>query len=163
MLCGFRALEDYNRKEENVYRISALLSAKPMEVADAVERMKEENRSCKEQLLGIQIRQMEEKAAAIPEGTELVFEFLEEADRLAARRFVNDAMERCNWMAGIFLGSDEKGYQYILGSKQEDLRAFSKEMHQALGGKGGGQKEMVQGTLPVSREEIETYFGVETE
>ena len=45
MLCGRRALLDYEIKDENAKRISALLCAKEYEVADAVERMKEEQAS----------------------------------------------------------------------------------------------------------------------
>ena len=43
MLCGFRALADALEKERNVYDISAQLSAKPYEVAAAVEKLKNEN------------------------------------------------------------------------------------------------------------------------
>ena len=39
ILSGKRALEDYNRKNADIYRISALLSKKPNEVADGVERL----------------------------------------------------------------------------------------------------------------------------
>ena len=46
-----------------------------------------------------------------------------------------------------------------MGSKHVDLRAKSREIHQALGGKGGGQPTMIQGTVTTSRKEIEAYFG----
>ena len=38
------------------------------------------------------------------------------------------------------------------------LRAESKVIHAALGGKGGGQPSMIQGSVPAKRAEIEAYF-----
>lgn len=42
MLSGSRALADHQQKEESVKKISALLCAKDTEVAEAVEKLKEE-------------------------------------------------------------------------------------------------------------------------
>ena len=47
----------------------------------------------------------------------------------------------------------------LLASETIDLRAESKVIHAALGGKGGGQPTMIQGSIPAKRAEIEAYFG----
>jgi len=39
-----------------------------------------------------------------------------------------------------------------------NLRDFAKEMNTALSGRGGGKEDMIQGTVSVSKEEIEKYF-----
>ncbi|MFR3392141.1 MAG: hypothetical protein ACLTT1_17280 [[Clostridium] scindens] len=66
MLCGNRALLDYEIKDENAKRISALLCAKEYEVADAVERMKEEQASLKGKLSSFQQKLLSYQAAQIP-------------------------------------------------------------------------------------------------
>ena len=66
MLCGSRALLDYEIKDENAKRISALLCAKEYEVADAVERMKEEQASLKGKLASFQQKLLSYQAAQIP-------------------------------------------------------------------------------------------------
>ncbi len=67
-------------------------------------------------------------------------------------------MEKCGGICAAFSGSDEGGYRYVMGSRSVDLRAESKTIHAALGGKGGGQPAMIQGAIPATRAEIEAYF-----
>ena len=51
---------------------------------------------------------------------------------------MNGAMERCDGVCGAFIGSDECGYHYILGSRNVDVREISKKLNQQFNGKGGG-------------------------
>ena len=51
MLCGFRALADYDAKEQHVKNISALLSAKEDKISQAAEHLKEECGRLKARLL----------------------------------------------------------------------------------------------------------------
>lgn len=156
MVCGFRALEDYREKEANVREISRLLSAKAGEVGEAVKRLWQESQQYRERLIRSQNRYLEGRLEEIPaEGNYLLFE--EELDKNVARRFVDTAKERCGGICGIFLGNDETGYQYTLGSRQENLREFLRGFHERFPGKGGGKPEMVQGTVQGSREELTAY------
>ena len=50
MLCGFRALADYDEKLKAVYSISEALSLKPEKTADGVKKLKSEQTSLKEQV-----------------------------------------------------------------------------------------------------------------
>ena len=74
------------------------------------------------------------------------------------RYLVNGAVELCGGMAAAFAGDDEKGYNYVIGSATIDLRAKAKEINGALGGRGGGKPEMIQGSVKAARAEIEKYF-----
>ena len=62
MLCGSRALADYDRKSESVRRISASLCAKEDEVAEAVEHLKEECAQLKAKLAEQQREMLRYKA-----------------------------------------------------------------------------------------------------
>ncbi len=154
MVCGFRALKDYRMKEDNVREISRMLSAKPEESAQAVHRLQDEARMWKEKFIRAQSRAMEQILEKLPESVENYVLFEEDVDKNVARRFVDEGKNKCSGICAIFLGNDETGYHYILGSKSADLKAYSKEFHEALGGKGGGKGEMVQGTVPASEAEV---------
>ncbi len=158
MVCGFRALKDYRMKEENVREISRLLSAKPEESAQAVHRLQDEARMWKEKLVHVQSRTMEQILEKLPESVENYVLFEEDVDKNVARRFVDEGKSKCSGICGIFLGTDETGYRYILGSESVDLKAYSRAFHEALGGKGGGKGEMVQGTVPASEKAIRDYM-----
>lgn len=158
MLCGFRALNDYNTKEQSVNKISVLLSAKPDGVYEAVANLKEEIRELKNQIIKLQDKQVANAVSNIAEDANIAILFEEELDMNAMRKFVNEAMEKCSGICGAFVGNDTSGYRYILGSKNLDVRTISKNLNDTFDGKGGGKKEMVQGSLFGTREGIEALL-----
>lgn len=162
MVCGFRALADYRTKEHNVLEISRLLSAKPYETAEAVKRLQKENQQEKDKLFRIQSRYLEMKLKELTgigrNSEKHILLFEDELDKNAARHFADAGMHMCEGICGIFLGNDRQGYQYILGSKNIDLREFLKAFHEEFPGKGGGKPQMVQGTAAGTKEMLEKYF-----
>lgn len=158
MVCGFRALQDYLIKEQNVREISRQLSAKPYEAADAVKRQQNEMQQLKDKLYRFQLADMERKLKEIPSDAEHYILFEAEMDKNTARKFVDAGKDICSGICGLFLGNDEQGYQYILGSTTADLKNLLKEFHTVFPGKGGGKGEMVQGTVLGECEKIKAYF-----
>ena len=158
MLCGLDALDDYNARCANISSISGLLSAKPMEVSQATARLWKEHEELKYKINGLYRKLTEIKIAAVEEteGNLVLFESDLDMDNL--RELINAAKDKCSGIAAGFIGDDENGYRYILGSRTVDLRANSKAINAAIEGKGGGQKEMIQGTARASEETIRKYF-----
>ena len=154
LLAGDRALRDYREKEASVKAISVLLSAKESVVADAVERLKQENFRLTGQLMALNRALIRDKAAAVPEGSASPVFFEESLDADTGREFVNLLTARCTGIACVFMGNDESGYRYIFGSKTEDTRPLCKELNGQFGGKGGGKPEMVQGSLSGTQEDL---------
>ena len=163
LVCGMDALEEVRRRQESVAAISNLLSAKRDQVAPAVERLLEQQSAQKERLalLGTELARL--KAAQIPEteGNLCVFDSV--LDEISLRELVNLLADRCGGMAGAFSGSDETGYRYIIGSRHLDLRADSRHINAAIGGKGGGSPEMIQGRASGSEAQIRAFFEGGTE
>lgn len=158
MLCGFRALKDYNRKEESVAAISGRLSAKQEDVVQAVCRLETEIAEQKEKIKRLQEQYLKLRLCEVTPDTPAVLLFEEELDPAAMRRFVNDAMEITEGICGVFVGSDKAGYRYVLGSTGRNITALAKEINQVCSGKGGGKPPMVQGSLTGKRKQIEKVF-----
>lgn len=154
IVCGSRALADYRQKQQSVTEVSVALSAKPELIGEAVRHLKEQQAQAKERLNRMQEQYLQQKLAGITEADQNVCIFEEELDNIAARNFVNGAMERCGGICGAFIGTDEGGYRYILGSRNVDLRVFVKELNVRFSGKGGGKPQMVQGSLRGNAGEI---------
>ena len=154
IVCGMRALKDYQQKQESVGKVSAALSAKPEKIAEAVEHLQEQQAKLREQLNHIQAMYLQEKLDKIHAEDQCICIFEEDLDSIAMRNFVNGAMERCDGICGAFIGNDEKGYHYILGSKELDVREISKQLNAKFNGKGGGKPQMVQGSLNGTKKEI---------
>ncbi len=154
LLAGDRALCDYREKETSVKAVSVLLSAKEAVVADAVERLKQENFRLTGQLMALNKTLIQNKAASVAEGTANPIFFEDNLDADTSREFVNLLSARCSGIACLFIGNDESGYRYIFGSKTEDTRPLCKALNGQFGGKGGGKPEMVQGSLSGNQEEL---------
>lgn len=155
MVSGMRALMDYRVKQQSVTEISVALSAKPEKIGEAVLHMKEQQIRMRTQLNQIQSVYLKEKLDAIQAEDKYICIFEEEMDNVAVRNFVNGAMERCSGICAAFVGTDDGGYRYILGSRTGDMRAAAKALNEKFGGKGGGKPEMVQGSLVGAKAEIQ--------
>ena len=58
----------------------------------------------------------------------------------------------------ICLGKKEEGFSVVAGSREEDMRAFGKLMGEKLSFRGGGQKEMIQGSTGASFREMIAFI-----
>lgn len=163
MMCGFRALEDYRQKEDSVIKISNMLSTKQEEVSDAVCHLREEIAQQKEKIKKLQERYVagcleeeKKKLEQNPNGNLLLF--LEELDSISMRNFVNEAMKLTPGICGVFVGNEDQGFRYVLGTDELDIRTVGKKMNQEFQGKGGGKPPMIQGSLTGSEKEIRRFL-----
>ena len=147
MLCGSRALTDYEKKQEQNRKISALLCAKEYETAEAVGHLKEELDSLKRTLVEKERQLVHIWAQSVPEEEKTVCMFSEDISADAMRQYVNEVLEKERILCAVFYGNDAAGYRYVIGSRTQDLRVFSKMLNAAFEGRGGGKPEMVQGTV----------------
>lgn len=154
MLCGFRAIADYDEKAESVKSISRLLSAKENEVADEVVRLKEELAVQKCHIVEMQKRLLSYKADRIDENQDVVVMFELELDGNAPRELVNLILNKNARVVAVFVGNSKKGYRYVIGSKSVDVRPIAKSLNEKFEGRGGGKPEMVQGSLHGNEFEI---------
>lgn len=154
ILCGFRALSDYTDKQDSVSSISVQLSAKPDAVADAVARLKEENFKQKARMIALQQQLLQLQIAAIPSEQENVVLFFEDLDTPAMREAVNTLCETHKGYCSVFKGSDESGYQYILGSAHRNCKDAGAILTESFSARGGGSERMIQGSLQASKEDV---------
>ena len=58
----------------------------------------------------------------------------------------------------ICLGKKEGGFSLVAGSKEEDMKSFGKLLTEKLSFRGGGQKEMIQGSCSTGFTEIKHFI-----
>ncbi len=161
MLCGRRALRDYDAKDENVKEISALLCAKELETAEAVRHLKEEQESLKGKYHSLKQKLLQYRAQEIPvdEGGKIAV-FACDLTGNEPRELMNLLLDKGAKICGVFVGTDDEGYRYVIGSRTEDVRPIGKVMNEAFEGRGGGKPVMVQGTLCGKKEEMEKVWKI---
>ena len=161
IVCGLEALELFRRRLGQNAEIMHLLSSKPEETASHVSRLLEENRSLKAKLAEIGRRELEKILDGLDrlENSErrsfCVFvpeDFTEDT----MRKVANKAVTLTDGAAAV-LRPTAGGYSCIIASKALPLRQLARELFPALGGRGGGSDEMIQGSVTAAREEIVGY------
>ncbi|MDO5541250.1 MAG: alanyl-tRNA editing protein [Eubacteriales bacterium] len=157
MLCGRKAYLYVEHICSQNQQISVALSAKPMETAAAVERLKTAAADTAYRLAGLEEKLFEEKAACLTgKGDVLLFEENLSAD--SVRRLAAAVMETCGGRCVVCSGTDEAGYKYAIGEKDGDLRETVKEFNTVCSGRGGGKPFFVQGSVNTGRAEIEEFW-----
>ena len=73
--------------------------------------------------------------------------FFPDTDPRAAREAVTDLAKRHAGYAGIFTGTDETGYQFVIASDGADAREAASVLRREFGARGGGRSAMVQGSV----------------
>ena len=157
LVCGGRAMEYLSAVQTQNTHVSRLLSAKVFETGSAVERLLEENTALKARRAALEdgyfARLAEEHRGA---GDVLLFEEGLSPDGL--RRLCDAVLHTCAGRCACFSGSEEEGYKYAMGQTGGDLRALTKELNQALNGRGGGKPDFIQGSVRASAAQIHDFF-----
>lgn len=158
MLCGFRALADYNRKLQAARQISAALCAKEDETAEAVVHLQEECAQWKQRVLNLQKDLLSYKAKAVGDTEDAVCLFEPELEGEAPRFLMNQVLDAGHGVCAVFSGGKDENYRYVIGSRQLDLRKLVKELNMEFQGRGGGKPEMVQGSLHGKQDELRVWM-----
>ena len=155
ILCGMRALDDYNRRMDILSAAYQQLSCKEDELPDKIAGIIEDNKQLKYRISEIKGSILNNQIEMISPNLVDVTIFAEDLDAKTIRDGVNTLMERHEGLCAIFSGDDEAGYNFVIGSKTRDCAAIATGMRELLGAKGGGSRQMAQGSVMASRSEIE--------
>lgn len=158
MLCGFRALADYNRKLQAARQISAALCAKEDETAEAVVHLQAECAQWKQRVLNLQKDLLSYKAKEVDDTEDAVCLFEPELEGEAPRFLMNQVLDAGHGVCAVFSGGKDENYRYVIGSRQLDLRKLVKELNMEFQGRGGGKPEMVQGSLHGKQDELRVWM-----
>lgn len=159
MLCGAKAMDDYDRKTDQAIAISNLLSAKPDSLSKAVERLKNEAAE-KDARIGALTRELFAlKAEKYEAGQKLLLVFEEGLLPVQVRQFCNLLLESGKaGTAAVFSPDGRGGYNYCAGSRLIDMKEAGKMLNAKLNGRGGGSSQMIQGAFAASEKEIKDGF-----
>lgn len=157
-LSGFRALEEYRNKSQVISKLSGILTTNQEQLAENVQKLKNQTQTLKTKLVGAKQIIMESKLEEIPLAQRDVLLFETDLDAPVMRHVVNKLMEKHEGICSIFVGTDVDGYNYIIGSVHEDCRALVAKLQEALGARGGGSAKMVQGSIQAKAEDIAKFI-----
>lgn len=157
LVCGKRAFLYLQKAFEQVRKISGTLSAKPLEIAQFVDKVLEKNTDLTARLKEKNRETLWNRALSFTEKKHLLIDFVEGIDRNTLLYYANCLKEKQCADIICVMNQEENGtYSYLILSQQIDLRAYGKEVNQKLFGRGGGKAEMLQGSFSCEQDDIKT-------
>lgn len=157
MVAGKRALSDYRSKYENIKNISARLCAPQSETDKVLMEYMSESDITRASLKQARMRIAELEAFKVEESDNSAVFYLPDFSIPELIAFSNIANTKIGGITVALSGTDGD-YKYVISSARHDLKALSSEINSALSGRGGGRKEMIQGSFSASLDQIKAYF-----
>lgn len=155
ILCGFRALEAFRQKCDIISELMGIFTTNQEAIVDNVIKLKAVNQSLKSELGTAKSALLDYKVAELPTDTDNAVLFECGIDTNTARNCVNALVEKYSGFSAFFMGNDEEGYSFIIGSKNADCNIVAAVLRNKLGARGGGKPVMVQGSVKAAKSEIE--------
>ena len=155
ILCGFRALEAFRQKCDIISELMGIFTTNQEALVDNVTKLKAVNQSLKSELGTAKSALLDYKVAELPTDTDNAVLFEGGIDTNTARNCVNALVEKYSGFSAFFMGNDEEGYSFIIGSKNADCNTVAAALRNKLGARGGGKPVMVQGSVKAVKSEIE--------
>ena len=160
ILCGSRALALFDREHESLTRTARFLTTSADEVYNMTVKARKENETLRAALKKAVSEVMHLKVEAVPEGDGNVCLFEENLDGAAMREAVNALAAKRGGFSGVFSGSDDAGWNFVIGTQNGDARVMCAALRDGFGARGGGRPEMVQGSVKASQKEIANLFKI---
>jgi len=155
ILCGYRALEYIRTNDEILKSLTNDLSCKRDEIISFVQKLRDDKNQIVGKIKDIQAKQLEKNIKEV-ENNHSPLIFTEVDDSNIIRLSVNKLVENHDGYSGIFSGHDGN-YRYVIGSSMMDCQDMAKKLKEH-GAKGGGSKQMIQGSLELNEAEIKRLW-----
>ncbi len=156
MVAGSLALADYSYLHTAAKTIMKQLSAKREEIADAVNKLGEDLTAAR-----AEIKILSEKLATASLKTEktekAIIGFTPNADFNVLRNIANGLLDEAEYIA-LFSKTEDNSYNYLISTKNGDVREMVKELNNTFSGKGGGKPNCAQGKLTAKSQDEITAF-----
>lgn len=157
IVCGVRALKDYQARVSSSTELSGLLSVKQEGIVEGVKKLQQEVGEYK-QLLAQRIQEvLEYRAREYTKNLEGIICIQEEGLKTDEMRKLCVLMSiKTSAICAVFVKDGEQ-IKYALGAQNRDVRNLCNNLNQAFNGKGGGKK-ICQGSLKGEYEEIVRFL-----
>ncbi|WP_054742339.1 alanyl-tRNA editing protein [Cellulosilyticum ruminicola] len=145
LLCGKRALEDYDQRLMITREIGNTLSTKTEKILEAFMKQQEELNNLKQKVASVTNDLLIFRAQDyIAKGETCIMQEGLSGDEL---RKLCVLMAELGNKVYLVLTQQDGSIKYALGSSKEDVRPISKALNTVFNGRGGGKPELCQGSL----------------
>lgn len=157
-LCGFDALTDYQKKQDDITALCALLSSKEELLSETVTARLHDLGAAKH-TIGLLRRSIVQRILdSLPEQTKSICLFEPLLDTNGLRELATGGAAKTAGVFAAFSGTDDTGYDFVCASQNLPMKTLAPTLASSLGGKCGGSDKMLFGHTEAKKEEILSFF-----
>lgn len=159
VVCGMRALADFEAKRAQCAAISATLSAKPDTLSEAVARQAAELEKARFRCIQAENQLFAALAAHVPPGDHPVL-LCPDLDPDGVRRLAIALSERTQGICAAFTQNAQEllNYALVCAAPGGDVRGLCKALNEAFNGRGGGKPGFAQGSLAADFNTVKNFI-----
>ncbi len=160
ILCGMRAVADYQLKQNVLSLTGRNLSTSWENIPEAVDKLKRERDNFRYQTAALSGKLLEAEAKELPPGENACL-FTACTDRNVLIKVVDQMKQQYTGLfvifstaEGLYDPKEARAFSYVGASVSGDSRRLSECLKAEFGAKGGGKPQMVQGSVFASETEL---------
>lgn len=134
-----------------------MLSVPAEKVDGAVKNLLAERDELTQALNQLKWKYFTQKAEQVAEGTDNILFFGDGLNSKDMTHFADLLLKKGAKRTAVFSKTGE-GYAFVLLSNEKDARAYTDEMKEPLGCKGGGKPDAVQGRVTGEKKALKVFF-----
>ncbi len=158
MICGQRAYEYLAQIYGQNQTVSGLLSVPPLSTGQGAAQLCQRLSQAKQNAALWQRRCFSAVAQGL-RGKENVLVLTEQCEHL--HLLAQAVQEACGGRCAVFAQGDN-GWRYAIAQAEGDLRPLARQLGDALGGRGGGKPQLIQGAVSAEEAKILHFFAGDT-
>ncbi len=156
IVCGMRALAEYQNKTENATILSELLSVPVSDIAKAATALQKERDTLKQMLSQMKQEKMAYLTNALPKNEKVCY-FVSGFDAKDIAHFADKIQNHTTQTTAVCSDAGD-GFLFVCMSKTEDMRILATQMRETLGSKGGGKTDAIQGRTEVKKSDLQAFW-----
>lgn len=157
-LAGFRALWDYEERLSALREISSVLSVKSGLESEAVKTLSEENRRLRYDLIETLNRHIIYRIEKEIDTDSGYYLYVGPEEEIPCMDFAAKTIRSKVPSFALFMGSDEKGYRFVIESSACDTALLPERLRNVFNAKCGGKNGSYRGSMDITGEGILKAF-----
>lgn len=157
-LCGSDALTDYQKKQDDIAALCALLSSKADLLCETVTARLHELGAAKHTIGLLRHSMVQRILDSLPEQTKSVCFFESLLDTNGLRELASGGAAKTSGIFTALSGTDDTGYDFVSSSCHLPMKTIAPKIVSSLGGKCGGSDKMLFGHITASEQQIRAFF-----
>lgn len=150
-LCGKRALGDYIVKNKNIFDLSAILTCRTDMISDNLEKVLNENKKLKKDVVNLSSRLNEYKAGDLKSNAvvkdNIHYIFLKSDDDVKDLRFICSKITEDKDCVAVLVSEADNACNLVIGQSKNltfDIKSIFEQFMSLINGRGGGSDYLLQ-------------------